>query len=123
MARRIASRLGVACDVVRLPLHGLLRSALLGDGRPIARSLAESRRGSGLPATYVPFRNGIFLPSRRLRRIAFAPPFGHRFNSIDSPDYPDTTESFARKMAAPSTRVPRPAGRAGASASMRRWRG
>ncbi|MBN2347058.1 MAG: 7-cyano-7-deazaguanine synthase QueC [Candidatus Aminicenantes bacterium] len=101
MARRIASRLSVPCDVVRLPLRELLRSALLDDGRPIASSLAASRREPGPPSTYVPFRNGIFLAvaaayaeSRGCRRLVVG------FNSVDTPDYPDTTEAFARRMAA-----------------------
>jgi 7-cyano-7-deazaguanine synthase len=101
MAKRIAYNLGVGCDVVKLPLPGLVSSALLGDARPIAGSLAASRREPGPPSTYVPFRNGIFL--------ALAAAFGESrgcfrlvtgFNSIDAPDYPDTTEAFARKMQA-----------------------
>ena len=61
MAKRIAYGLGVGCEVLKLPLAGLLGSALLGDERPIASTLAESRREPGPPSTYVPFRNGIFL--------------------------------------------------------------
>jgi 7-cyano-7-deazaguanine synthase len=101
MAKRIAYNLGVGCEVAVLPLAGLVSSALLGDARPIAGSLAESRREPGPPSTYVPFRNGIFL--------ALAAAFGESrgcfrlvtgFNSIDAPDYPDTTEAFVRKMQA-----------------------
>jgi 7-cyano-7-deazaguanine synthase len=101
MAKKIAASLGVAFDVVNLPLRNLLSSALLADGRPIPSSLAESREEPGLPSTYVPFRNGIFL--------ALAAAYGEShscrhlvtgFNSIDSPDYPDTTVSFSKKMAA-----------------------
>ncbi len=101
MAKRIAYNLGVGCDVVQLPLPGLVNSALLGDDRPIAATLAASRREPGPPSTYVPFRNGIFL--------ALAAAFGESrgcfrlvtgFNSIDAPDYPDTTEAFVRKMQA-----------------------
>ncbi len=101
MAKKIAAGLGVGCDVAGLPLPGLLQSALLGDDRPIAASLAESRREPGPPSTYVPFRNGIFLAvaaayaeSRDCRRLVTG------FNAIDTPDYPDTTEAFTRKMAA-----------------------
>lgn len=101
LARRAAGRLGVDCDVAEIPLRGLLQSALLGDGRPIAASLAASRREAGPPSTYVPFRNGIFLAVA----AAYAEPRGCRrlvtgFNSVDTPDYPDTTPAFARKMAA-----------------------
>jgi 7-cyano-7-deazaguanine synthase len=95
MAKRIAYGLGVGCEVVKLPLPGLLSSALLaGDGPPIA---AEP----GPPSTYVPFRNGIFLAvaaavaeSRGCRRLVTG------FNAIDIPDYPDTSEAFTRKMQA-----------------------
>lgn len=101
MARRIAAGLATGCEVATLPLAGLLRSSLLGDGRPIAASLRESRAEAGPPSTYVPFRNGIFLAlaaafaeSRGLRRLVTG------FNSVDSPDYPDTTAVFARRMQA-----------------------
>ena len=101
LARKTAAGLGIDCDVVELPLRGLLCSALLADGRPIAASLAESRREPGPPSTYVPFRNGIFLAIA----AAFGESHGCRrlvtgFNSVDTPDYPDTTPAFARKMAA-----------------------
>lgn len=101
MARKIAGALEVECDVAGLPLQELLKSALLGDGRPVAASLADSRREPGPPSTYVPFRNGIFLAIA----AAYAESRGCRhlvtgFNSIDAPDYPDTTAAFARKMAA-----------------------
>lgn len=101
MAQKIAASLKVECDLVALPLRGLVRSALLADGRPIAASLAESRREPGPPSTYVPFRNGIFLAvgaacaeSRGCRRLVTG------FNSVDTPDYPDTTERFTKKMTA-----------------------
>jgi 7-cyano-7-deazaguanine synthase len=101
MARKIAAALRVDCDVVALPLRGLLRSSLLADGRPIPASLAEARQEPGAPSTYVPFRNGIFLSLA----AAVAESHGWRhlvtgFNAIDSPDYPDTTGPFSRKMEA-----------------------
>ncbi len=101
MAKKIAARLGVVHDIVSLPLQDLLRSALLADGRPIPESLEAARRESGAPSTDVPFRNGIFL--------ALAAAYGEShscrnlvtgFNAVDSPDYPDTTAAFSKKMAA-----------------------
>jgi len=101
MAKKVAASLDVGSDVVPLPLRGLLRSALLADGRPIPESLDEARGLPGLPATYIPFRTGIFLALA----AAIAESHGSRhlvtgFNSIDTPDYPDTSERFSRKMAA-----------------------
>lgn len=101
MAKKIAAGLAIAYDVVTLPLKNLLSSALLGDGRSIPESLAASRKEPGVPSTYVPFRNGIFLAlaaacaeSHASRNLVAG------FNAIDSPDYPDTTVQFSRKMAA-----------------------
>jgi 7-cyano-7-deazaguanine synthase len=53
----------------------------------------------GLPATYVPFRNGIFLALA----AAWAEVIGTRdlvcgFNVVDSPDYPDTRRPFITAM-------------------------
>jgi len=53
----------------------------------------------GLPATYVPFRNGIFISLAAA--LAETLDISHLvcgFNVIDSPSYPDTTESFVRAM-------------------------
>jgi 7-cyano-7-deazaguanine synthase len=101
MAKKIAAHLGVTFDVVELPLRNLLSSALLADGRPIPASLAEARKEPGVPSTYVPFRNGIFLALA----AAYAESRGCRhlvtgFNAIDTPDYPDTSAQFSRKMEA-----------------------
>jgi 7-cyano-7-deazaguanine synthase len=101
MAEKIAAGLAVAYDVAVLPLREILNSALLAGGRAIAESLAQARREPGLPATYVPFRNGILLAlaaaygeSRSCRHLVTG------FNSIDTPDYPDTTAAFSKKMQA-----------------------
>jgi 7-cyano-7-deazaguanine synthase len=101
MARTIAGSLSVAHDVLVMPLKDLLHSALLDDGVAIPDSLAQARAEAGPVSTYVPFRNGIFLA------LAAACGESHScchlvtgFNSIDSPDYPDTTVAFSKKMAA-----------------------
>jgi 7-cyano-7-deazaguanine synthase len=101
IARGIASEMGVPHDVLVMSLKNLLHSALLDDNLTIPESLAQACKEPGVPSTYVPFRNGIFL--------ALAAAYGEShscrhlvtgFNSIDSPDYPDTTASFSKKMAA-----------------------
>jgi 7-cyano-7-deazaguanine synthase len=101
MAEKIAARLNVEYHKIELPLLNLARSALIDREAQIPESLAASKDKSGIPFTYVPFRNGIFLSIA----AAFAESRGiyhlvTGFNCIDTPDYPDTTEAFTRKMEA-----------------------
>lgn len=113
-ARRIAADLNVEWRHMNLPLGGWVESALVGDGRKIPESLAASRDSRGIPHTYVPFRNGIFLSlaaawaeSREIPHLVTG------FNRIDTPDYPDTTVAFAEQMEA--------AINAGTTAKRRGW--
>jgi 7-cyano-7-deazaguanine synthase len=72
---------------------------LTGPAIPLPRSAKLSARRTGPPATYVPFRNGIFLALA----AAWAETRGIRdlvcgFHVADSPDYPDTTKDFVKAM-------------------------
>ncbi len=101
MAQRIASNLNVETHLIRFPLKDIVYSALVDKDKEIPESLATSKDEEGVPFTYVPFRNGIFLSLA----AAFAESRGIRnlvtgFNLIDTPDYPDTTEMFRDKMEA-----------------------
>jgi len=100
LARRAARRLGVPHAVLKVDLRPIGGSALTDPAIPLPRS---SRRAAsprmGPPATYVPFRNGIFLALA----AAWAEARGVRdlvcgFHVADSPDYPDTTKAFVRAM-------------------------
>lgn len=100
LARKAARRLGVPHAVLKVDLRPIGGSALTDPGIPLPRSSrpAVSRR-SGPPATYVPFRNGIFLALA----AAWAETRGIRdlvcgFHVADSPDYPDTTGEFVKAM-------------------------
>jgi len=84
---------------IRFPLNHVLGSALLDPLREIPESFETAKDDRGVPHTYVPFRNGIFLSlaagiaeSRGITNIVTG------FNLIDTPDYPDTTKIFAEKM-------------------------
>jgi 7-cyano-7-deazaguanine synthase len=113
MAKKIAAGLGVVHDVVTLPLQNLLRSALLADGRAIPESLAAAREEPGAPSTYVPFRNGIFLAlAAAVAESHYCRHLVTGFNAVDTPDYPDTTVPFSRKMEA-AINQGTPAGREG----------
>ena len=100
LARTTAMAMGIPHQQVNLPLGGIVVSPLIGDqDEGIPDSLADSRDDRGMPHTYVPFRNGIFLSlaaayaeSRGIRHLVTG------FNRIDTPDYPDTTTDFAARM-------------------------
>ncbi len=101
MAEKIADQQGVARQTTYLPFKNLLQSALIDGKDEIPESLATAKDGRGIPHTYVPFRNGIFL--------AIAAAFSESrdifdlvagFNLVDTPDYPDTTVEFTDKMVA-----------------------
>ena len=98
-AKKICSKNFMDFKVINFSLKNILRSSLIDNDRSIPVSLAESKDEVGIPFTYVPFRNGIFLSLAA--GIAESEGIGNiitGFNLIDTPDYPDTTEQFARKM-------------------------
>jgi len=99
MAQWTADKIGIPITILILPLGNIVRSALTDAHRPIPGSQVEFADRSHPPPTYVPFRNGIFLSigaafseSRSIHNIITG------FNTIDSPDYPDTTVNFTRRM-------------------------
>jgi 7-cyano-7-deazaguanine synthase len=101
MAKKIAKNLGVDYQVIDFPLKHIVYSALIDGEKEIPESLTKAKDKDGVPFTYVPFRNGIFLSlaaafaeSRKISDIVTG------FNLIDTPDYPDTTKEFTGKMEA-----------------------
>lgn len=101
MAEKTADLLKVPRRTIHLPFKNLLASALIDGEDQIPDSLATAKDETGVPYTYVPFRNGIFLSiaaayseSREVYNLVTG------FNLVDTPDYPDTTVSFTQKMAA-----------------------
>jgi len=99
MARRTARRLGIPHVVLRVDPRSVGGSALTDPSLPLPRSARAGRPGAGPPATYVPFRNGVFLAlaaawaeSRGIRDLVCG------FHTADSPDYPDTRREFVRAM-------------------------
>ena len=99
MAEKIASSSGVKYQRIEFSLKNIVNSALINKEKDIPESLSKAKDSYGIPFTYVPFRNGIFLSiaaafaeSRDMFNIVTG------FNLIDTPDYPDTTEEFTVKM-------------------------
>ncbi len=99
LARKAARRMGVALTVLKVDLRPIGGSALTDTASPLPRSARRPKKAPGPPATYVPFRNGVFLAlaaawgeARGVRDLVCG------FHVADSPDYPDTTPRFVRAM-------------------------
>ncbi len=95
-ATRVAAAIGVKEHIV-LPLEigGLLKSSLTRKGIAVPKGRSEREISSGVPSTYVPSRNIIFLSiaasiaeSRGAAAIFIA------VNSVDFSGYPDCTPQF-----------------------------
>ena len=99
LARRLARRFRLPHKVLKVDLRQIGGSALTDLSVSLPRFPRQGDIGPGLPATYVPFRNGIFLALA----AAWAEAKGINdivcgFNTIDSPNYPDTRASFVRAI-------------------------
>lgn len=94
-ARRIAAALGVARHVVvDLDLRAFGGSALTSD-IPVPKDTPPERIGEGIPSTYVPARNTIFLSLA----LAWAETLGARdiflgANALDYSGYPDCRPEY-----------------------------
>lgn len=101
MANLICHKLGLRHETIKIDLRSIVSSALTNPSLEIPKfgSPTEEKNPAGPPATYVPFRNGIFISlatawaeTRALEEILCG------FHTLDSPDYPDTTPSFVQAM-------------------------
>ena len=99
MAKKTCQRLGLKPKIIKIVLRQIGGSALTDEKIKVPEFKKTEQIKEGLPATYVPFRNGIFIALG----VALAETLNIcdlvcGFNVIDSPNYPDTTRSFARAM-------------------------
>ena len=94
-ARRVAAALGVARHVViELDLRAFGGSALTSE-TPVPKDTPPEQIGTGIPATYVPARNTIFLSLA----LAWAETLGARdifigANALDYSGYPDCRPEY-----------------------------
>ena len=101
-ARRVAEAGGAAEHrVVRLDLSALGGSALTDPGIEVPRDRADAAIGVGVPATYVPARNTVFLAVA----LGWAEVLGARdlycgVNAVDTSGYPDCRPEFLRAFEA-----------------------
>ena len=94
-ARRVTAALGAETHLVlRLDLRAIGGSALTGD-IPVPKGRSEAAIASGIPITYVPARNTIFLA----HALAWAEVLGAQdifigVNVLDSSGYPDCRPEY-----------------------------
>ena len=99
MARKTARRLRLDPRLIKVDLRQIGGSALTDEKIKVPAFKQAEEIKEGLPVTYVPFRNGIFIGLAAA--LAETIDISHvvcGFNVIDSPNYPDTTGSFVRAM-------------------------
>ncbi len=96
-ARRVAEALGaVEHRILRVDLTGIGGSALTG-ADPVPKDRVEAEIGAGVPPTYVPARNTVFLAVA----LGWAEVLGARdlflgVNAVDYSGYPDCRPAFLR---------------------------
>jgi 7-cyano-7-deazaguanine synthase len=96
-ARRVAQAAGVRDHrVAQIDLRVFGGSALTADiPVPLQRPVAEIGHGYGIPVTYVPARNTIFLSyALALSEVTGAADVFLGVNSVDYSDYPDCRAEF-----------------------------
>ncbi|HRD01350.1 MAG TPA: 7-cyano-7-deazaguanine synthase QueC [Candidatus Saccharicenans sp.] len=99
MAKRTCQRLGLEPKIIRIDLRQIGGSALTDEKIRVPGFKKIEEIKEGLPATYVPFRNGIFIAlGAALAEALKVLDLVSGFNVIDSPTYPDTTGAFVRAM-------------------------
>ena len=98
-AQRITDTLKIPLKVLHVDLGQIGGSSLTDPSVSLPQFDHFAQIKAGLPTTYVPFRNGIFLAmaaawaeAKDITGIVCG------FNVIDSPNYPDTRETFVNAM-------------------------
>ena len=99
MAQRLAKKLGIPQKTLRIDLKQIGGSSLTDTKIPLPEYEKLEEMEEGLPPTYVPFRNGIFLAlAAGWAEVEGIKDIICGFNIIDSPHYPDTRKQFVEAM-------------------------
>ena len=98
-AARVAKALGAAShDTIELDLRAIGGSALTAD-IPVPKGRDDAEIGSGIPVTYVPARNTIFLAyAIALAEVRSAAEIVVGVNELDSSGYPDCRPEWLAAM-------------------------
>jgi 7-cyano-7-deazaguanine synthase len=98
-ARKLTRRLPVPHTILQVDLRRIGGSALTSSSVALPRFATTKEIGLGIPPTYVPFRNGVLLAlGASWAEANSVPEIICGFNTIDSPNYPDTRLRFVRAM-------------------------
>jgi len=101
MARRLAQKLNIPQKILSIDLKQIGGSSLTETKLPLPEYKRAEEIEEGLPSTYVPFRNGIFMAmAAALAQVKGIKEIVCGFNTIDSPNYPDTRRQFVKAMEA-----------------------
>lgn len=99
LSKKITEDLSIPHKILEVNLNQIGGSSLTDLSLPLPQFRHFEEIEKGLPSTYVPFRNGIFLAlaaawaeSNEINAIVCG------FNVIDSPNYPDTRKSFVEAI-------------------------
>jgi 7-cyano-7-deazaguanine synthase len=99
MSQKTAANIQVSQKIIHIDLRQLGGSALTDTNIPLPEYDHIEELADGVPATYVPFRNGILLSlAAAWADVISAEAVICGFNVIDSPNYPDTREAFVRAV-------------------------
>lgn len=97
-ARRVAAAMGVAAHLeLPLPLGKIGGSALTAADIPVPKDRSPASMGEGIPVTYVPARNTIFLSlALGWAEVLGAADIFIGVNALDYSGYPDCRPEFVR---------------------------
>lgn len=99
LSQKITRRLNVPHKIVRIDLTQLGGSSLTDKKISLPLFDGPEKISEGIPSTYVPFRNGIFLSlAAAWADVIDADTIICGFNVVDSPNYPDTRAAFVQAM-------------------------
>lgn len=99
MAKKTAVALNISQTILFVDLQQISGSSLTDPEQNLPEFFAPEDIEAGVPSTYVPFRNGIFLSmAAAWGEVQNIQDLICGFNVIDSPNYPDTTLDFAQAM-------------------------
>jgi 7-cyano-7-deazaguanine synthase len=99
MAKKTAAALNISQTLLFVDLQQISGSSLTDPKQNLPEFSATEDIKAGVPSTYVPFRNGIFLSmAAAWGEVQNIQDLICGFNVIDSPNYPDTTGEFVSAM-------------------------